>query len=67
MTFTEVQEQLRSLLYIKGEIVVTQQPKTNIDLVLKKTTFMKAFVRMRLIDRGSELNELEIITSNRYG
>lgn len=28
---------------------------------------MKAFVRMRLIDRGSELNELEIITSNRYG
>jgi len=28
---------------------------------------MKAFVHMRLIDRGGELNELEIITSNRYG
>lgn len=67
MSFTDVQEVLRSLLYIKGEIVVTQLQKTLIDLVIKKTTFMKVFVRIRLIDRGSELNELEIITSNRYG
>jgi hypothetical protein len=54
MTFPEVQEQLQSLLYIKGEIVVTQLHKTHVDLILKKTILIKAFIRMRLIERGTE-------------
>jgi hypothetical protein len=67
LTFREVEEQLKSLLYIKGEVVVTHTQKTHVELIIKKTLLMKALVRMRLIDRGSEQNEFEIITSNRYG
>ena len=68
MTFQDVEDQLRSLLYIKGEIVVTaQQQRTTVELIVKKTHLMKGYLRMRLIDRGAEQNEFEIITSNKYG
>lgn len=67
MSFQEVEDQLRSLLYIKGEIVVTALKKTTVELIMKRTIVMKAYLRMRLIDRGAEANEFEIITNNKYG
>ncbi len=54
-------------MYLKGELVVQQGQKTDIYLVIKRAIFLKVFVRSRLFDRGSEINEFETLVVNKYG
>jgi hypothetical protein len=54
-------------MYLKGELVVHQGQKTDIYLVIKRAIFLKVFVRSRLFDRGSEINEFETLVVNKYG
>ncbi len=54
-------------MYLKGELVVQQGQKTDIYLVIKRAIFLKVFVRARLFDRGSEINEFETLIINKYG
>lgn len=62
-----MEDYLKCLMYIKGELVVSQGQKTDIYLVFKRAIFLKVFLRSRLLDRGNEINEFETMIINKYG
>lgn len=57
MSYNEVEDALKSLIYLKGEIVVLQSTThvTKIDIVMKKQILFKVFNKMLLLDRGTDL------------
>jgi hypothetical protein len=69
MSYSEVEDALKSLIYLKGEIVVLQSVThvTKIDIVMKKQILFKVFHKMHLLERGADVSLFEIIIGNKYG